>query len=284
VGRKTGRVPPRFFGLLWFYAVPGSQDEDENLQSANLPDKTERTSMTVKKTGIIWAVATIAATASQAGTLFKQDFSSSVNYTDYVKATTPSQNQFTLINGGPISIVDGRLNIVSATGGNVQRWVDMVGTPVGALSFSYDLSVTYTGVSAGTRLITGVVGEPVAGGHWMAWGIDATGVDNEWKVFGTSTNRVSESATVKMFLNNTGSDITYLDPTGGTQLLANDKYDIWLGDVRIQAAGTPTQPDKLLTSFTLAIRNTGSSITYSFDNFSVKTIPGPATLGLYVIH
>jgi hypothetical protein len=63
-------------------------------------------------------------------------------------------------------------------------------------------------------------------------------------------------------------------------LLANDKYDIWLGDVRIQAAGTPTQPDKLLTSFTLMIKNTGSNITYSFDNFIVETIPEPATIGL----
>ena len=123
--------------------------------------------MSVKRIVGVWLVVLSVAVAQAA--VFTQDFSSSTNAVDYVDAV-PTANQFSLINGGAISIDAERLKIVNAAGspGNVRRWVDMEGTPVDTMSFSYEFDLTFSEVD-NTRLCGGTIGEPLAGNHFMAW-------------------------------------------------------------------------------------------------------------------
>jgi hypothetical protein len=213
--------------------------------------------------------------------LFTQDFSSSTVVADYVDATAPTKNQFSLINGPVWSIEAGRIKMVKPAGsaGNLRRWVAMEGTPVSAMSFSFDMEVTGFSEAAGTRLYTGVIGEPVGGGNWMAWGIDATGVANEWTVKGASQTFTGEQ-TIRIELNATGADLDYTDPLGGTQTLADNSYDIWVGTTLVIDGNTDNfvTPENQLTSFTFGMPSEPAA-TYYFDNFSV--VPEPATLGLF---
>ncbi|MCF7817298.1 MAG: hypothetical protein K9M54_05390 [Kiritimatiellales bacterium] len=237
--------------------------------------------MNAKKTGVVLLATVMTAIAAQAA-LFTQDFSSSTNAGDYVDATTPTANQFTVINGGATSIDAGRLKLVNAagTGGNVQRWVDMAGTPVGAMSFSYDLDLTFS-ESNNVRLFTGTIGQPNAGNHWMAWGVDATGTDNEWKVSGTS-DVFTGPQTMTFFLNDSGVAINYTDPAAGTQLLATNSYDVWVGTTLVADGKTDAfvQTEKNLTAFNFGIQN-ASACTYYFDNIEVLEIPADPVLIVY---
>ncbi|MCF7817308.1 MAG: hypothetical protein K9M54_05440 [Kiritimatiellales bacterium] len=219
-------------------------------------------------------VVVLAAIAAQAA-LFTQDFSSSTNAGDYVNAATPTANQFTLVNGGTASIDAGRLKIVNTAGvgGNVSRWAAMEGSPVGAMSFSYEMDLTFSETNK-TRLITGTIGEPAVGRNWMAWGIDATGTDNEWNVNGSPTLKFTGAQTVKFFLNASGSAINYTDPAAGTQLLATNSYDIWVGTTLVADGRTDgyVHPEYDLTAFSLGLQSF-PAVTYLFDNFEALDIP-----------
>jgi hypothetical protein len=209
--------------------------------------------------------------------IFSQDFSSSTTVEDYIEATTPSQNQLTLVNGVTASIDAGRLKVVNAAGtsGNVRRWVDMEGTPVEAMSFSYEMEITVAaGYAANTRLITGVIGQPVGGQNWMAWGIDATGVENEWNVTGTPSVKFTGPQTVTFFLNDSSASLKYLDPAAGVQELAANTYDVWVGTALLAEgrADAYVHPEYDLTSFSLGLQVTPAA-TCHFDHFEVLELP-----------
>ena len=211
-------------------------------------------------------------TVEKAGTLFSQDFSSSTHAGDYVETTTPTKNQFTSI-GGAASIDAGRLKLVNVDGvaDRVGRWVEMEGTPVGIMSFSYEMDLAFSEAD-NTRLLTGFIGQPLAGNHWMDWGVDATGADNEWNVTGT-TNTFTGAQTVTIFLNDSDSNILYADPAAGTQSLATHSYDIWVGAVRVAAGrdGVYVSPEKDLTTFSLDLME-APAVTCYFDHFEVLVV------------
>ena len=239
--------------------------------------------MNTKKTRAVSLAVIMMAVTSQAA-LFTQDFSSSTVVGDYIDATTPSQNQLTLVNGGATSIDAGRLKIVNAAGtsGNVRRWIDMEGTPVGGMSFSFDMTIDVAaGLAAKTRLYTGTIGEPDSGNHFMAWGIDATGVENEWNYAGQTSLKFTGAQTLTVVLNDSGAAFDYTDPLLGTQTLATNSYDVWIGTTLVADGKTGgfTHPEKDLTAFNLGLKPAPAA-TYYFDNFNVTAIPEPAVIGM----
>jgi len=233
--------------------------------------------------GVLWAVLMGAMTGQAA--LFSQNFSRSNMVGDYVDETTPSANQFTVINGGATSIEAGQLKVVNAAGtaGNVRRWVAIEGTPVEAVSFSYKMGLTVAaGYAANTRLITGSIGEPEPGKNWMAWGIDATGLENEWKVAGNNEAKFTGPQTVTIFMNASAAPLHYTDPAAGKQVLAPNSYDLWVGTTQVADGKTDAfvKPEYDLTTFTISLA-LPPAVTYYFDNFEVLELSANPTRALY---
>jgi hypothetical protein len=223
-------------------------------------------------------------TVTKTEALFSQYFSSSTNAGDYIEGVAPATNQFTVINGGAVSIDAGRLKIVNAVGavGNVRRWIDMEGTPVGGMSFSFEMEIAVAaGYAANTRLSTGTIGQPSAN-NFMAWGIDATGVENEWNVTGTPAVKFTGPQTVTIFLNDSLDPRHYTDPTAGTQVLAAYSYDVWVGTTLVSDGRTDNfvHPEYDLTAFNIGLTEAAEA-TWYFDDFEVVELPDDEGLTVY---
>ena len=227
------------------------------------------------KTGLGMVVAAAAAMALAqpvSAALFSQDFSGSTNAVDYV-GNPPTHDQFSNTNGFAMSIDAERLKLVNEAGtaGYLGRWVAMEGSPVGAMSFSYEVDFAFS-EAAGTRLSTSAIGEP-GGKNWMAWGIEATGTDNEWNLTGSSGFKFSGAQTVAIFMNDTDDAFYYVDPVGGTQTLANASYDVWVGTTLVQdgRSGVFVHPEYDPTVFNIGL-NEIPAVTVYFDNFQVEIL------------
>ncbi len=235
-------------------------------------------------TGLLAAINVMVLACPVSAALFEQDFTSSTNAVDYIEPTAPTANQLTLVNGGDISIDAGRLKIVNAEGtaGNVRRWVAMEGTPVAGMSFSFEMEITVAaGYAANTRLSTGTIGQ-VSPQNFMAWGIDATGVENEWNVTGTPAVKFTGPQTVTIFLNDSSVPLHYSDPTAGTQVLAPDSYDVWVGTTLVSdgRSGGFVHSEYDLQMFNIGL-TAGTAATWAFDNFEVVELPVDDVLTIY---
>jgi hypothetical protein len=224
--------------------------------------------------------------SASAQVLFTQDFSSSSTVANYVNAATPTQNQFTLIStptGSAWSISSGELLLTQTTNANaaIRRGIDMVGTPVGALSFSMDINFTFTSAD-NTRLLTGLIGSQSTTDAWLSFGIDSTGTANTWNITSDATNTFTGPQTLTLVMNDSGAPITYTAPDSSVQSLAFGAYDLWVGTTSVfldRTAGVNTS--FALNQFGMTVQNTaGGAGTFAFDNFNVVAVPEPATWGL----
>jgi hypothetical protein len=201
--------------------------------------------------------------------LFTQDFSSSTVVADYV-CKTPGKNQFSRMSKASWSIDAGRLKLTKSNAfpAELMRWVAMEGTPASTMSFSFDMEVTGFSAPNNTRLYTGSIGEPESGKSWMAWGIDATGSDNGWKVAGTTQTFIG-AQTISIKLNAGDAPLEYTDSLGGKQTLAVNSYDIWVGPALVAKgrSGKFVRDQYKLTSFAILLN---APATYYFDHFNVN--------------
>jgi hypothetical protein len=210
----------------------------------------------------------------QAAALFTQDFSTSTNVSDYVNAAAPAQNQFTALatgGKGTFSIDAGKLSFVKTLDGNssINRNTAMAGSPVGAVSFSYDLEMSFTS-AANTSLISATIGS--AGTNWMAYGIVSTGVANTWKMSGTA-NEFTGAQTLMFVLNDSGMPVTYTAPGGARESVAAGAFDLWVGSTKVYDDRTSTVNTAAdISVFAINMQNAGSAATYRFDNFKVQPV------------
>lgn len=87
--------------------------------------------------------------------------------------------------------------------------------------------------------------------------------------FTGSTNR-----SVVFVVNNTGSSLSYTDPGGGTETVANDAWDLWVGTTKIfdeQAATTASQALNNFKFGDLASSSAGRANLY-IDNFTITDL------------
>lgn len=212
-------------------------------------------------------------------TLFEQGFSvpdSVIN--DYVNATAPSKNQFTLINtnnSGTWSVSEGRLTLAKTGSGNayVKRTVDLEECSTRVLSFSMDLDFTFA-VPEGTRLLTGSIGsDTTADGAWLAYGIDAANGENTWMVFGDrQRNTFSGPQTLRIFLNGSDTGMTYTAPDGESVVLPPEKWDLWVGKTRAISGKSAMNATLKPAQFGFSINNDVEGGIFAFDNFHVQSI------------
>lgn len=91
----------------------------------------------------------------------------------------------------------------------------------------------------------------------------------ESSAFTGSTNR-----TIVFTVNNTGSSLSYTPPGGGTETLANDTWDLWVGTTKIfddQAATTASQALNNFKFGDLASSSTGRASLY-IDDFTITDL------------
>jgi len=236
---------------------------------------------------LLWMTALVAgAHSASAFVLFNSDFSKSTKLADYVNASVVPTNTFkfnALADGGAgtFSIAAGALSFTKtgmATASIVRSTsMAVVGTPVGGMRFSYDVNFTFSQTTPNVRLATAFIGGN--GGNsstqWMAWGIDSAGApaSTAWKIGGVS---FTGPQTITAFLNNTGASFTYTAPDGSVAALTNDKWDMWVGNIKVINAAPAAGATQTLQGFAMylnAFSGTTGPVNYTFDNFKVESLP-----------
>lgn len=220
-------------------------------------------------------VTTMTIISAHAADLFTQDFSNITDVTECVDKA-PTKNQFNSLvsGGGKWSVESGQLSLLKIQNGDAQilRTTDMDGSPVSALSFSFQIDFSFTSPD-GTRLLTGVMGDGAL--NWLSYGIDSAGDANAWRVFGDPERgrTFSGTQTLAFYLNDAGSPITYTAPDGEATSLAPDTWDLWVGKIRVFVGKSTSDTAAKLTQFGMAVRNKdGGTGTFVFDNFLVQSV------------
>ena len=89
---------------------------------------------------------------------------------------------------------------------------------------------------------------------------------------------------ITWFINNSGAEISYSDPAGGSSILANDVADLWVGTTRIFTIISPAAgADKPLTDFKVLFSNSNGNSAIAFDDIeiSIPTYVVPVTLSKF---
>lgn len=75
---------------------------------------------------------------------------------------------------------------------------------------------------------------------------------------------------INWYLNNSGASVVYKDPTGVDATLADDQYDLWIGNTRVFAAMPVVTPTSTMNQFKFLFNGAiGGGI--SFDDFEITT-------------
>jgi hypothetical protein len=227
--------------------------------------------------------------------LFRQDFESSTTLTDYFTGS-PNNQQFTSI-GVAGSGANGTVSI-STNGGNqlLQMQVasgsdktcffnrttdfDVSGSPPTTLIVRFDMQVPVSGgantsagifrIGAGFTELANIV---VANANiYSRFSINLTANSNEFQIrdISSMTNSVTFSGknTITWVLNNSGSTQNYFAPNGATLTVANDTYDIWVGNTLVFNDFAVLTPSQTLSDMKFVFD--GDNSTLQLDNFLIS--------------
>ncbi|MEZ0487793.1 T9SS type A sorting domain-containing protein [Fibrella aquatica] len=224
-------------------------------------------------------------------TLFQQDFSAGSPLSQYISGS-PNANQFNGITGPSVAIVNGALQFDrpnNSSTGHFARSTDFSPTP-GSLYMQMDFEVVSATTTAGNSALLFYVGNGFSNGPgnpsnadiYARFGINFTGNGYEFSVrhipvggagsFNSAT--FTGKQTLTLVLNNTGYTVTYLQPGGGLQTLANDTYDLWVGNTEVVNGLPVITPNQTMTDFKLRIDDDVYAAVFQFDNFLIRDITG----------
>lgn len=238
--------------------------------------------------------------------LFQQQFANRVaSFTNsalvdanYINILTPTSNQFTYLASGhssaTLSVPDATddatnpfaLKTVTTSTSSiwaVGRNVNFATNPT-AVKISFDLNVIpgssgsnpkwffYLG-NGFTNSVTTEANANIHSGFAMRYTSSTyflrTLSGTESTSFTGSTNR-----SVVFVVNNSGGALTYPDPNGATETIANDSWDLWVGTTKVfddQAATTATQDLNNFKFGDLVSSSSGRASMY-IDNFSITNL------------
>ena len=210
---------------------------------------------------------------------------------DPIYVNSPASNsQFTFLstNNALASIgisADGVMRLIREGGGTVYvvRNTDFTGSPA-SLMVSFDFNAETTAGTSGGALEF-MIGQnfpnsnnnPAAADKHSVFFVNTknpTGTPGTWGVTplsAASTSAFITTETISWYINNSGSPINYTGPDGNTNTVADDTYDLWVGDSLYyddQAANSATAA---LNHF--EIRIAGGNGTYTVDNLLIAEIP-----------
>lgn len=216
--------------------------------------------------------------------LFRQDFESSTTLSSYVNATNPSSGQFTFIGAylsGDISrrIENGALTFektTSSTGyGVFVRNVDFAGPPQ-TLVYGVDVNISAAANGSSGALVFGIgngfansASNPSTSAFYLRTAIRADSAGG-FTVGGQSFKGVQR---LTFYLNNSGASANYISPSGTSEALANDKFDLWVGSLKVIAAGSVTTAGQSISELHFKF-GPSVPVTASLDNIVITTFDG----------
>ncbi|MCF3649815.1 PEP-CTERM sorting domain-containing protein [Synoicihabitans lomoniglobus] len=237
--------------------------------------------------------------AIHAQVLFNQDFTSSTDFEDYF-SESPSAGQFNDINTGASNVAtisNGTLTFtksVAGSGGSsgFVRTTDIGLNPnVLQFSFTFNVSGNSSDQTSGTQLVlqvgagfgTGVTAESNSEVHSRI-AFNWTEIGGQWAIEpgggGSASSNYIGAQTVTWVVNNSGSSFDYTAPNSSTTSVANDSYDLWIGDTLELTSVTATSASQSLTDFKFAFNTAANAATISFDNLSISSlsaVPEPSS-------
>jgi Ig-like domain CHU_C associated len=217
------------------------------------------------------------------------------NPSTYVKSANPDSSQFTSIGanqGTSLSIVPdafggGRYQILR-TGGQsyAYRKADFPGSPT-SLLLKFDFEVldnTGSNTSAfnvyfGSNFSAYTNNNTLSTAQYhskVRLGINSSGT-KQWTAEGkTSINGVSAwvtgSHTVLMAVNNSGATLSYYAPDGSCESVGDDKYDVWVDNIKYADELAAVSPSLSLSNFMIGTNSSPGS-TVTVDNILIDPIP-----------
>ena len=220
--------------------------------------------------------------------IFTQNFSSSTTLSTYINASTPDSGQWNAIgtsgNGTIISTAANNLAFTRTSNvGSFSRTTDFSPVPL-AIIYKFNLSVSGN-TAAQTTAAVWQVGSGFGTSNaaesnantYARFGINFSATDGTFSLRDvtntTSSADLTGTQSIMWVVNNSGSSLSYTDPSGATSTVADDKVDIWTGttiafnDVAVQ---TSTQS---ITDLKFAF--TAGSGTITMDNFQITSVPEP---------
>ena len=222
--------------------------------------------------------------------IFSQDFSSSTSTAAYVNAGNPTLNQFTFISnyGNTLStIVDGKLQYVktAASTSHFVRNFDFVPTPTFMLvKFKFEASAAIGNAAlnhAALMVGTGFTNDGNLPANTNSkFGITMDGNRFKLNVITNAANTtISETSAyftgqqnISFAINNTGAAQSYLAPNGALETLANDTWDLWVGDTKVYNDVSATDGNVDLKNFRfsmLSATTTINTVKIQFDDIQV---------------
>jgi len=242
------------------------------------------------KNALLTCIAVLAACSTNAQTtLFQQNFDSGSPVSQYISSGSPNSNQFNGITGPSVAIVNGALQFDrpnNGSTGHFARNTDFSPTP-SSLYIQMDFEVVSATTTAGNSALLFYVGNGFSNGPsitvsevYARFGINFTGNGYEFSVRhveSISANSINSPVfagrqTLTFVLNNTGYTVTYLQPGGGVQTLASDKYDMWVGSTQVFNEFPVQNPSQTMTEFKLRIDDDVYAAVFQFDNFLIRDI------------
>lgn len=204
-------------------------------------------------------------------------------------AASPSNTQLSSIGSNGSGCV---FEIPSGTGkltfnrssdvGTFTRGVDFAPIPV-TLKFQFDLKISgnSTAQTNGAKIQIGYNYDPTTyiedddvNVHSRI-GINWTNVDGEFSLRNggntASSANFNGEQRVSLFINKSGSTISYLAPDGSTATLGNEKNDVWVGNSQVFDENNVVTSARWLRRFKFFFNSGSAKI--EFDNFLVAPIP-----------
>lgn len=218
--------------------------------------------------------------------IFSQDFSSSSLVSSYVSAS-PNATQFTSISNlsnNPSSINSNALRFTKtgASSAYFARTAAFSGPP-SILQVQFDFQVSNNPTVQNNNQATFYVGSNLNDNSAVpnnttdfhsrfTFNFDATIGNFSIRDVGSGTNGNSYSGrqTITFIVNNSGVDISYTAPNGLSETLANDKWDLWIGNNKEFNDYSATAPNLSLSMFKFLYPSGSVNATIDFDNFIIR--------------
>ncbi len=217
-----------------------------------------------------------------AGVYFQQEFPEGSTLQS-IQSHRPTAVQFDRImagSGDTFDIVNGALQLRKggAVASTINRTTALGAAPLTLFKFQFDIGFSFTNQTANKSL--GFY-ELYNNGPTTVWGTFGFAVDsatsNTWKVTTgiTGVGGFTGVQTVKVYVNDTGSNATYIDPLGVQRTITNTYTDIWVGNTLAKSSAATG-----LTNYINAFRyvspaNGITNGTLTFDNFLIEVISEP---------
>ncbi len=229
------------------------------------------------------------------GQIFSQSFDYGGAIGSYVNLTDPDENQFNLISNYPNfarSFKEGKLTFkkTGSASVNIIRGTDL-GQEVKAAKISFKMKAWGQKSGRSTIFTHGkfLVGEnfdPTSTRYPSDEDVSCSFMFNfplvrgedQFKGFkigdpGSLNSVFSNEQNVSLVVNVTGKPVEYKSPSGTTMVLANERYDLWVGGIKVFADAIVKNPKVALKNIKLLIvPQAPDGLELSFDDFEITKL------------